>query len=77
MEFLKSVKFLSPAVFEMTVDNDATNFPIELKDENSQTQVFYLKNSGRLRNEVDMYQGRFSNNWQPRGSGRHCKHFQC
>ena len=54
MEFLKSVKFLSPAVFEMTVDNDATNFPIELKDENSQTQVFYLKNSG-VADEVDMY----------------------
>lgn len=54
MEFLKAVKFISPATFEMTVDNDATNFPIELKDENSQTQVFYLKNSG-VSDTVDLY----------------------
>tara|TARA_R100000654_G_scaffold14811_4_gene31861 strand:- start:3614 stop:5338 length:1725 start_codon:yes stop_codon:yes gene_type:complete len=52
--FSKSVKFASPAIFEMTVDNDATNFPIELKDENSQNQVFYLKNSG-VSDTVDMY----------------------
>jgi len=54
MEFLKAVNFVSPASFQMTVDNDAVNYPIELKDENSQTQVFYLKNSG-VSDIVDLY----------------------